>query len=348
MRVSVTCAAVAVAMLGAGHAQVPLPVTVDYVALVHQYMTGNPDEAVARAARLNRPSLFEAFKAFVSTTPSAGELIASAAMHTEAGVRSTADVFPATNRHLEIAAAIVEIGTPLRLRPLGSMDLRKTALPAVPQPFRRLWYLTVIRNEENGGRMDDAQEYLGNARTLFPRDAEFLQLSGIAAEMRASGRLHPISEGDRRRALGQAESYLRGSLQVAPDGLETRLRLGRVLSQRDQADEARSLLTIVSEASDVRLSYLASLFLGGLEDSAGNLTAAAQWYARAAARMPDAQTALIAGSELRYRAGERREAAVSLASGVGPDRLDPWWAYLFGEYWKIDIHLKALRGMGRS
>ena len=29
-------------------------------------------------------------------------------MHTEAGVRSKADVFPATNRHFEIAAAIVD------------------------------------------------------------------------------------------------------------------------------------------------------------------------------------------------------------------------------------------------
>jgi hypothetical protein len=348
MRLTLTSAALAVAMLGAGHAQAPVPAGVDYAALVHQYMTGNPDEAVALAVRLNRLSLFEAFKAFVSTTRSAGELIAAAAMHTEAGVRSVTDVFSATNRHFELAAAIVDIGIPPRISPLGSIDLRNSALPPVPQQFRRLWFLTVIRAVENGGRMDDAQVYLARARTLFPRDAEFLLLSGIAAEMRASGRLSPIAAGDRRRALGQAESYLRGSLELAPDGLETRLRLGRVLSQRDQEDEARPLLTIVAEASDVRLSYLASLFLGGLEDSAGNLPASAQWYTRAAARMPEAQTALIAGSELRHRAGERRDAAVSLASGVGPDRSDPWWGYLFGEYWKIDIHLKALRAMGRS
>ena len=100
-----------------------------------------------------------------------------------------------------------------------------------------------------------------------------------------------------------------------------------MLSQRDHADQARGLLATVSEAPDARISYLAALFLGGLEDSAGNQAGAARWYARAAARMPTAQTALIAGSELQHRAGARHEAAVALASGIGTNRSDPWWGY---------------------
>ena len=137
---------------------------------------------------------------------------------------------------------------------------------------------------ENGGRTSGGEAYLENARALFPHDPEFLLLSGMCEEMRASNRLTMISAGDRRKALGYAEVYLRASLELAPDRLETRLRLGRVLSQRDHADEARGLLTAVSEAPDARLSYLASLFLGGLEDAAGNPAGAAQWYAGAAAR----------------------------------------------------------------
>ena len=270
-------------------------------------------------------------------------------MHTEAGLRSPIDIYaPLTNRQLDLAAAIVEIGTPPRLKRLGSFDFRKSGLPPVPAQFRRLWYLTLTSVMENGGRTAVAQTYLENARTLFPHDPEFLLLSGIAEEMRASSRLTMVSAGDRRKSLGYAEVYLRASLDLAPDRLETRLRLGRVLSQRDHTAEARGLLAIVSEAPEARLSYLASLFLGGLEDAAGNPAAAARWYARAAVKMPTAQAARVAGSELQHRAGERHEAALTLTAAVGTSRDDPWWGYLFGEYWRIDLYLNAMRRMARS
>jgi Tfp pilus assembly protein PilF len=143
--------------------------------------------------------------------------------------------------------------------------------------------------------------------------------------------------------------YLRESLDLAPDRLETRLRLGRVLSLRGHSAEARTLLSAVAVGPDARISYLAGLFLGGLEDAAGDSTAAAGWYARAAARMPAAQTARLAASELQHRAGERQKAAAVLPAAIGPNNtLDPWWAYLFGEYWRLDLYLDAMRRMARS
>jgi tetratricopeptide (TPR) repeat protein len=350
MRMTLPCAALAVAMLSASESQPPADAAGGYEALVHQYASGNADEAVARAAAFDRQGLVDGFKEFLSTGPSSSVLTAAAAMHTEAGLRTLGDIAsPATNRHLNIATAIIEIGTPPRMKRLGSPDLRKSTLPAVPLQFRRLWFLTVISIMENGGRTSVAQAYLENARALFPRDAEFLLLSGIGEEMQASSRLVTVSAGDRRKSLGYAEVYLRASLELAPDRLEARLRLGRVLSQRDHADEARGFLTTVSEVPDARLSYLASLFLGGLEDSAGDPAGAAQWYARAAAKVPSAQAALIGGSELQHRVGERHDAAVSLASAVGANnKVDPWWGYLFGEYWRIDLYLNAMRKMGHS
>ena len=349
MRVIVPCAALAVAMLTVSHAQAPVTAESAYAALVREYASGNADEAVARMVALGQQGLNDRFKEFIATTPAAGLLTAAAALHTEAGLRSPADItVPVTNRQLDLAASIVEIGLPPRMKRLGSIDLKKSGLPAVPAQFRRLWFLTVISVMENGGRMAIAQAYLENARAIFPRDPEFLLLSGICEEMRASNRLTMLSEGDRRTARGYAEVYLRASLELAPERLETRLRLGRVLSQRDRAAEARPLLVTVSVAPDARLSYLASLFLGRLEDSAGNPAAAAKWYAGAAAKMPSAQAAVIAGSELQHRAGDRHDAAVSLAAGVGTDRNDPWWGYLFGEYWRIDIYLNAMRRMARS
>jgi tetratricopeptide (TPR) repeat protein len=349
MRLTFPSAALAVSLLGGSHAQAPVTAGGSYEALVHEYRSGNAADAVARAAAMAGPDIVERFKAFAATSPSSELLMAAAAMHTDAALTSRIDIgVPVTNRHLDVAVAIVEVATPPRMKRLGSLDFRKSALPPVPAQFRRLWYLSMISVLENGGRTPDAQAYLENARALFPRDPEFLLLSGIGEEMRASNRLVNISAGDRRKALGYAEVYLRASLELGPARLETRLRLGRVLTQRDHAAEARPLLIAVSVSPDARLSYLAALFLGALEDSAGNPAAAAKWYASAAAKVPSAQAAFVAGSELQHRAGDRHDAAVSLASGIGPNRDDPWWGYLFGEYWRIDIYLNAMRGMARS
>jgi hypothetical protein len=340
--------ALALVAFSAGEPQLPAPPVLDYATLVDKYKTRNADEAVAQAVAFERLGLVDSFTAFLSTTPSAGALTAAAAMHTEAGLRLSLDVAgPFANRQLDLAAAIIEIGTAPRTRRLGAPDLRRSTLPPVSAEFRRLWYLTVVSFMENGGRMSLVAAYLDNARALFPRDPEFLLLSGIAEEMLASNLLETRSDGERRKSLGRAEAHLRASLALAPDRTETKLRLGRVLSQLDQAAEARPLLTTVSDVTDERLSYLASLFLGGLEDSAGNTAAAARWYAQAAARMPAAQAASLAGSELQHRAGKRQDAAVSAASGAGADKVDPWWSYPLGEYWRIEVHLNALRRSAR-
>ena len=340
--------ALAVVALSAREPQLPVPPALDYATLVDKYLTGNAAEAVAQAVAFERVGLVDSFTAFLSTAPSAGALTAAAALHTEAGLRLSLDVAgPFANRQLDIAAAIVEIGTAPRTRRLGAPDLRRSTLPPVSAEFRRLWYLTVISFMENGGRMSLVAAYLDNARALFPRDPEFLLLSGIAEEMLASNLLETRSDDDRRKSLGRAEVHLRAALALAPDRTEAKLRLGRVLSQLDHAAEARPLLTAVTDVPDDRLAYLASLFLGGLEDSAGNAAAAARWYARAATRMPSAQAALLAGSELQHRAGKRHDAAVSAASGAGADKADPWWSYPLGEYWRIEQHLNALRRLAR-
>jgi tetratricopeptide (TPR) repeat protein len=189
---------------------------------------------------------------------------------------------------------------------------------------------------------------LERARDLLPADAELLRLSGITDEVRASQRVLPIQPDDRQAALTRAEGHLRASLALAPDQSETKLRLGRVLQQRDSLPEARELLTSAARGDDPRQAYLASLFLGRLEDGAGEPARAADWYYKAAARMPSAQVARLAASELRYRAGDRRIAADDLRSAIGVrDADDPWWLYFYGEPWRVDPLLDALREMSR-
>ena len=320
---------------------------IDYGALVHEYRSGHVEEAVTRLAGLDPGDLDLGFKSFMRSGPSASLLTTAAAMETEAALRPRIPTTEnARDRHLLLAGGIVELGTRSGMW-LGVPSLKTGS--AVSAQFRRIWFLAVITAMEWQGRIPTATSHLENARRLFPHDAEMLLLSGIGEEMRASNRMTNPSEDERRKALASAEVYYRESLDLAPDRVETRLRLGWVLFQRGRAEEARPLLTAVSDAPDPRPSYLGSLFLGGLEDAAGNTAAAARWYARAANILPTAQAARLGGSELHHRAGEHSQAAEALPAAIGSKNTsDPWWTYLFGEYWRLDIYLDALRKVGQS
>jgi hypothetical protein len=278
----------AVLLLATGPQRSILPVSA-YETLVEQYHSGDADEAVLRAAALDSQTLEEGFTAFMQD-PDPELLTAAAAMHAEVALRPRVGS-PWKARHFGLATTIVEIGTPPRMTRLGSFDFRRSPIVPVSPQLRRLWFLAAITLRQYDGHFAIAKAYLAKARILFPHDAEILLSSAITEEMAASNRLSNTSDGDRRKALGYAEVYLRESLDIAPDRLETRLRLGRVLSQRGHSAEARTLLSAVAVGPDARISYLAGLFLGGLEDAAGDSTAAAGWYARAAARLPAAQTA---------------------------------------------------------
>ena len=338
----------AMAMLIAGAWQAPTGPDADYAAIVETYHAGNADTAVLRLARLDYQGLEAGFNAFF-LNPKPELVAAAAAAHTEAALRRPDLTTGEATRQLRLAASIVAVGEPPKLKRLGSVALKPSAVRPVTPEFRYLWYLTVISAMQTEGRVGTADAYLEHARILFPHDPEILLLSGIAEEMRASARLQGVSASDSRTALGHAEVYLRASLELAPDRLETRLRLGRVLHLRGHGAEARELLTAVSGVSNARLSYLASLFLGGLEDGAGDPAAAARSYARATATMPSAQASRLAASELLHRAGERQQAAQAIPSAVGAaNSADPWWAYLFGEYWRVDPLVNALRKMSRS
>jgi tetratricopeptide (TPR) repeat protein len=274
-------------------------------------------------------------------------LTAAAALHAEAALRprnfsTRQDV----DRHLSIATGFVELGAPPRMPRIGAAGFKSRV--SVDPEFRRVFFLAAITSLQNRARTATTDEYLANAQLLFPHDSEVLLLSGIAEEMRASGRLTPTPDKVRRLGLERAEVYLRESLDLAPDRSETRLRLGRVLAQRGSHADARPLLTAVAGLPDPRLNYLAALFSGGLEDAAGDGDAALAWYDRAAARAPHAQAPRLAASELRHRLGARQEAAQRAADGIGEEQADdPWWAYLFGEFWRIDAYVDTMREMAR-
>ncbi|HEY2434976.1 MAG TPA: tetratricopeptide repeat protein [Vicinamibacterales bacterium] len=336
MRASMLIAAIATALAPATvHAQD------DYAAVLLQYLSGDADAAIERLLTLPYAEIGAGVQAF-DETRAPRILTGAAAMHTEAALRRGEEL--GGQYHLRIATALVEFGDGARGTPNTTVRIQPRHAMPVSVEFRRLWYCTIVNRFEAGAMLPDADRYLARALILFPDNAELQLLAGVAAEMHAAPRISAGSAGDRRRGLEQAEQHYRNVLAQEPDRLEARLRLGRVLVERDRPAEARPLLQPLTTAADDRLAYLAGLFLGGIEERGHHDEEASACYERAAARLPLAQTALLSASELHHRRGDRQWAAEAVSAAAGArNEFDPWWTYLFGEYWRADLLIATVR-----
>ena len=319
----------------------------DYANVLLAYLTRDADAAIASVRALDRGEILAGVAAF-NATRNRQVLTVAAALHTEAALRNRGtpgfDTF-----QLDVATAIVQFGERGTFKTNASLSIAPEYAAPVSSEFRRAWYAAVITVLLDGARLKLADAYLDHARPLFPQDADISLLAGIAEEMRGSSRITDISDGDQRQARLKAERLYRAALAARPDLLEAQLRLGRVLERRNALPEARRVLTPLVDGADTRIAYLAALFLGGVEDAERHPDAAAALYDKAAARVPIAQAARLAASEIRHRGGDRRAAADAIPAAAGDgNTFDPWWTYLFGEYWRADPLLDALRRLRRA
>jgi tetratricopeptide (TPR) repeat protein len=136
--------------------------------------------------------------------------------------------------------------------------------------------------------------------------------------------------GARASYLAQAGELFTRVLDQRPELTVAALHLGRVRMLQGNAAEAtrhfRSALTDVDPA----VRYLASLFLGSLEERDGHLDAAEKLYRGAVALIPYGQTAPLALSELLSRTGREEDARRVLAARLlrtNTEVLEPFWAY---------------------
>jgi tetratricopeptide (TPR) repeat protein len=113
--------------------------------------------------------------------------------------------------------------------------------------------------------------------------------------------------------LNMAARSYRRALELDNANAEVRARLGFVLMRLDRRDEARAEL---------------ELALAGHEAA------------------PRCQIAALALSNALVLLGNR-DAAIAIARGsamVGPDQCDdPWWSYDYGQAWRLEATLAALR-----
>lgn len=216
-----------------------------------------------------------------------------------------------------------------------------------PDPTRdemvKLWYYAAASLMLNRSAFGDLAIHLGTAQTLFRNDARLHFYSGamhesfsgervqsVAREFVVSRDTRPqVENADAERKL--AAAFFERALELDPNLVEARLRLGRVRGLQGRHEEAASLLKLALAAtSDTLLHYYGQLFLGREEAALGHHDEARAAFERAAVLSPRAQSPRLALSQMARAGGDRAGAIKPLRELLrqpATTETDPWWAY---------------------
>jgi tetratricopeptide (TPR) repeat protein len=144
----------------------------------------------------------------------------------------------------------------------------------------------------------------------------------------------------------EAERLYRRALEIDPSLVEARVRLGRLLDLRKRHEEAAAeLKTALAGNPSGAVAYYAHLFAGRAAQAMGQTNEAARHYQDAAALFPDAQSALLASSQLALLGADVASALAPvqrLGARSAAFTADPWWQYHLGAGRDADDLLKAL------
>jgi hypothetical protein len=182
----------------------------------------------------------------------------------------------------------------------------------------------------------------------IPDDPKLLYVAGCAREALALLLEKNRRTGRARTARDEAEHLLRKALEASPENTDCRLRLGRVLLEKDLLPEAAAILEPVArEGPNARLRHLGWLFLGRVREREGRWEAARDAYLRALREQPDGAAARIAFAyaieRLSGAASVQPLISTSLAGSTAVDEPnDPWLGYVFGPHELAATLLDAL------
>jgi hypothetical protein len=242
-------------------------------------------------------------------------------------------------------------------------EVRPTRTDKQPSPGRdemvRNWYYATAAWMQYS--MHYNFEQLHRGVVLFPNDAGILFLAATEHEVYAGAYMQNVmrtvelppgsttgimSEKDELR---KSEALFKRALVANPSLVEAHLRLGHVLMLLGRPNDAQSELrqVVMSSTSDLT-RYYCELFLAKVEESLGELDAAARGYERASSLFPNAQSPLVALAALARRRGGRR-ATIMAAEKVfelpqdDEEAWDPWWTYYISQELNADDLIDDLR-----
>jgi hypothetical protein len=322
--------------------QAPLSDLVPYWQIIDVFRAGHAQEAARQISAFGVKRMDRAFNALEAQLRgnepegafwSMTRLKAAVVMHTHIVLSGLIELPTERSAHLVFARRLVDLK---RVERGG-----RGGQEVLPQSFRKRWYLWIAWSAHQTTDLDLLAEYVDAVEHQFPDDADVLLTAGSFAETLAWPRLGAMGQmpawlkrrGARAQLLETAETKYRRALALVPDLTEARLRLGRVLYEREKPAEALQTLTPLLAVQDSRVLYLARLFAGAAAEALERLADAGAHYRAAVHVRPELATPHVALSHVQRRlgdvAGAMSEAAEALKSGEGVD--DPWWAYYFGQ-----------------
>lgn len=328
--------------------------------------------ADCRRARAEKPAEFErVLEAWAASMP------AAAALHVDTAIQAQAeDRRDVAEAHRQLALELVDLMETELAAPAGTSPIARPRLsdgPAFsgptqtgpdPQIARRaqasqLTTLLSIWLLQLRGDLPQIQAPLARAQQRFPQDPLVALALGSLHEAHAApnalieasagrqGNLEKWRQEERAFRLEQALVAYRQSVALDPTLAEAHLRLGYVLLLTGKSEQAdASLARASAETGDRRWRYLAEMLRADAAEARDDRAAARQRYAAAIEAWPDAQGPALALSRLEASGGDWPVAQARLAAfapRAGGRAEDPWWAYGFGQAWRIDAGLATLR-----
>jgi hypothetical protein len=246
-------------------------------------------------------------------------------------------------------------------RSLLELVVRRDANKAI-DPFVGAWYHATMAYMFASGRYGDATPHLRDAERLLANDARLLFDRGCYAELLGlpmhqemlsaadvvaqRSRAGAQDRGPQWRPNGsspslniplaettnaEAERLYRRALAADPSLLEARVRLARLLEIRKRySDSGSELKTVLASDPTGAVGFYAYLFAGRAAQANGQAGEAMAHYKEARSLFPDAQSALLALSQLSLLQSDVPEALVPLEHLGGRSEVftaDPWWQY---------------------
>ena len=321
----------------------PQSTRVSYVDVIERYRRGDDDLALKQLSaltdsdiRISRKPLIEAISRgnIREAEHAAAILRAAAVLHTVKAFAARAHYDPGEfSYHFGFAHDSIDA--------VMSRE-RKVS------PFVQTWRLFVLASYHGQRGVKEARQFGRGVRDP-PLDSPLLLLAlGAPEDMGWAMHQDEDAQTDVDGDLKDAEGNYREALVIAPDLIEARLRLGRVLALRKD-EGAIKIFEQIGASIETPYQYLARLFEGEVYERAGKPADAERQYLAAVTIMPESQSAFIALAHVRHAQGARAQAAQDVRVTAGaravPDTADPWFWYSRGTAWRGTVYLDDLRKM---
>ena len=336
-RIRIVLLALAVLTLGASAD--PRASSVDVVAMLTRYASGEFGGVVAELERVKEPeAILKALKKNAPDWIKAGgaadrsrRQLAAATFALEAARVNALDDWKLLQSWMGLENIYWK--PPPQLIEWGCALLRTDA---TPQPVERIWHLAAVAVADRAtdfefligspweGRANPKDEiiHLKHSADRFPYERRFALAQGIAAEWR---------QFPSRRAGAPAVQKIFEALRDDPSvGAEATVRLGVVQQRNNNVTGAIALFIAAEQRTrEPYVLYLARYLRGQSLERLRKPADAERAYRAALTTVPAAQSASFALSALLALQGHRADAAavVDAALTATPRPLDPWRAY---------------------